>query len=195
MAMIRRIGFRRLLPVLLTLVHVTLLLCALEQRHRSISSYCIDFAYHPVAYQEGSSVRWEPMEPKPLLPAQKIAILLNLPALLLAIPVALMFFHGDDMASLYAAVPFVPLVWYGVGRWLDGLFGYVSRSHAVHRVWSGLFAVLSTGLLILSVLMVTPANHHRRPDTYWVGTALVVWSALFVAISLSCFYRRPSQLT
>ena len=180
--------------MLFTLVHLTLLLCALEQRHRSISSYCIDFAYHPVAYQEDSSVRWEPMEPKPLLPAQKIAILLNLPALFLAIPVALMFFHGDDMASLYAAVPFVPLVWYGVGRWLDGLFGYVSRPHAVPR-WSGLFAVLSTGLLILSVLMVTPANHHRRPDTYWVGTALVVWSALFVTISLSCFYRRPSQLT
>jgi hypothetical protein len=195
MVMIRRIGFRRLLPMLFTLVHVTLLLCASEQRHRSISSYCVDFAYHPVAYQEDSSVRWEPMEPKPLLPAQKIAILLNLPALFLAIPVALMLFHGDDLASLYAAVPFVPLVWYGVGRWLDGLFGYVSRSHAVPRVWSGLFAVLSTGLLILSVLMVTPANHHRRPDTYWVGTALVVWSAFFVATSLSCFYRRPSQLT
>jgi hypothetical protein len=44
------------------------------------------------------------MEPKPLTPAQKLVILLNFPALILGIPFALVFFHGSDMASLYAAM-------------------------------------------------------------------------------------------
>ncbi len=96
------------------------------------------------------------------------------------------------MGLLFAALPFVPLVWYGVGRWLDGLLGYVRHSRVVPKVWGGLFAVLSTGLLTQSVLTVTPANHHRTSDTYWVGTALVVWSGLFLAICLSSYYRRSA---
>jgi len=186
--MLGRIGFRRLLPIFFTLVHVALLFYALRQRNHLLYEI-----HHAAANQEGASVSWGPIEPNPLTPAQKLATLLNLPALVLAIPIALALFQGSDMAELYAAVPFVPLVWYCVGRWLDGLLGYVGRSHAVPRVWSGLFAILSTGVLTISVLTVTSANHHRTTDTYWVGTALVAWSGLFLTICLSSFYRRRSN--
>lgn len=57
-------------------------------------------------------------------PAQKLAIVLNLPALVLAIPITLVLFRGSDMGLLDASVPFAPLVWYGIGRWLDRLLGY-----------------------------------------------------------------------
>jgi hypothetical protein len=187
--MIARIGFRRLLPILLTLVHLALLYFAAGQHRHAFSTVHSEFAYHVAAYQEGE-VAWESIEPKPLTPTQKLATLLNLPALVLAIPITLMLFHGSEMGSLYAAVPFVPLVWYCVGRWLDGLLGYIKHSHVVPRCWGRPLVALSTILLTLSVLAVTPANHHRTCDEYWVGTALIVWSGLFLAMCHSIFYRR-----
>ena len=185
--MIGRIGFRRLLPILLTLVHLALLYFAAGQCRHTLSTVYSESAYHLAAYQE-SAVAWDPIEPRPLTPAQKLAILLNLPALVLAIPITLMLFQGSETGSLYAAVPFVPLIWYCVGRWLDGLLGYIGHSNFVRRRRRPLVA-LSTILLTLSVLTVTPANHHRTPDTYWVGTALILWSGLFLAMCLSSFYR------
>src|SRR5882724_12972563 len=118
-----------------------------------------DSYYRQASYQE-NSVKFE-LEPKPLTRAQKLATLLNLPALVLAIPIATAF-HANDVGLLGAAVPFVPILWYLIGRWLDGILGYVERSHVVPRVWSGLFAVVSTGLLTVSVLTVTPLNHHEQ---------------------------------
>jgi hypothetical protein len=187
--MITRIGFRRLLPILLTLVHLALLYFAAGQRRHTLSTFHSKFAYHLAAYQEGE-VAWEPIEPKPLTAAQKLAILLNFPALFLSIPITLVLFQGSEMGSLCAALPFVPLVWYCVGRWLDGLLGYRGHSHVLSRRWSGRFTTVSIVLLTLSVLTVTPANHHRTADSYWIGTALVLWSGLFLAMSLSSFYRR-----
>jgi len=68
--------------------------------------------YYLAALQEDGP-KWEPpIEPKPLTSASKIALLLNLPSLLLAIPVAAAVFHGTEAVVLYAALPFVPLVWY-----------------------------------------------------------------------------------
>jgi len=192
--MSRSIGFRHALPILFTLLHVGLLLYASGQRHQNLSGTYSKSSYQLVALQEGS-VTWDPIEPKPLTAAYKVAILLNLPALLLAVPFTVWFFRESDIGSLYAALPFVPLVWYCIGRWFDGVLGYIVRSHAVPRAWSGLFAVVSTGLLVMGVLTVTPLNHHRTTDTYWVGTAWVVWSGLFLAMSVLSHYRHPSQLT
>ena len=188
--MIRRIGVRRLLPLLFTLLHAAILLYAWQQRQERFSSLDGDSYYRQASYQE-NSVKFE-LEPKPLTRAKKLATLLNLPALVLAIPIAIAF-HANDVGLLGAAVPFVPILWYLIGRWLDGILGYVERSHVVPRVWSGLFAVVSTGLLTVSVLTVTPLNHHRTTDTYWVGTALALWLGLFLAVCLSSFYRRPSN--
>jgi hypothetical protein len=187
--MIRRIGFRRLLPILFTLMHVALLFYATAQRHRTLSSADGDSAYHPAAYQE-SSIAWEPMEPKPLVIAEKLGIVLNFPAFVLAIPITLLFFHGKDMGLWYASLPFVPLVWYGVGRWFDRLLGYISHSPPVRRTWYELFGTLSMILLCLSIATVTPIYPHRMGDTYWIGFGLILWSGLSLAISISGFIRR-----
>lgn len=190
--MIRRIGFRRLLPVLFTLIHIGLLIYSSAPRHDAQSNFRSHFTYQSAADQE-DSVAWEPMEPRPLKPAQKLAFVANLPALVLAMPIALMFLQSNDIGSLYASLPFVPLVWYSVGRWLDRLMGYISQSHQPRRAWRRLFTVISTILLCLSIASITPVNHHRTHDAYWVGSALILWSGLFLAISISGSFQLRSN--
>ncbi len=189
-----RIGFRRVLPLLLTLVHVALLLYTAQRQQPPVSGSAPN-KYRLVVYQEEPPLKWESIEPKPLTTAQKFSLLLNLPSLFLAIPFAAILLHGTDMGLLYAAMPFVPITWYGIGRWIDGLLGYVRKRWWLPRSLSGFTALLSAGLLVLSACTVTPLNHHRRSDTYWAGAALILWSGLSLAMSLSSFYRRPRQLT
>ena len=117
---------------------------------------------------------------------------LNLPSLLLAIPFAAILHHDTDMGMLYAALPFVPLTWYGIGRWIDGMLGLTTKRCWFPRSLSRFAALFPTGLLVLSVCIVTPINHHREPDTYWAGTALIVWSGLLLAMCLLSYYRRQS---
>jgi hypothetical protein len=189
----RPLGLRHALPLLSTLLQIGLVFYASGSRHQSQSETSNRLGYRVAALQE-NSVQWEPIRPKRLPTAEKLSIVLNLPAILLAIPIAVRFFPENDIGSLYAALPFVPLVWYCIGRWLDGVLGYIVRRHAVPRAVSGLSAVISTCLVVFGVLMLTPLNHHRTADTNWVGTAGVVWSGLFLAMSLSSFYRHASHL-
>lgn len=188
----RQVGFRRILPLLFTLVHVSLLVYTLRQPSYRSSDNGRN-KYRLVVYQE-EPPRWEPIQPT-LTTAQKFSLLLNLPSLFLAIPFAAILQQETDMGMLYVALPFVPVSWYGIGRWIDGMLGFIRKRWWLPRSLSGSIALLTTGLLGLSTCTVTPINHHRRPDTYWAGTALTLWSGLFLAMSLSSFYRRPRQLT
>ena len=190
--MMARIGFRRVLPILFTLIHISLVLYASVHQPHKRSSNRPEDTYHPTAYQENGAIGWEPSEPKPLSRAQKIAIVLNLPAFLAVIPIVATFFPGNDLADLYGSTPFVPPIWVGIGRWLDGMLGYAPRRRPVRRTWDGLFVVLSLGLLGLSIVSITPLNHHRTGDTYWVGSALILWSSLLFAISVSGLIRRKN---
>jgi hypothetical protein len=189
---IARIGFRRLLPVLFTSVHLGLLLYALSLHHHTQSSLSNPLTYRSVAYQE-ETIQWEPAEPKPLTQPQKLAIVFNLPALLIAIPIAATLFQGSDMGLLYGSLPFVPIVWYGVGRWLDGLAGYIPRSRVLHSAVRRCFAVVSLFFLIIGIVSITPLDHHRTNDTLWPMSALILWSALFLAISLSGLRARKTN--
>ena len=161
--MIRRVGFRRVLPLLFTLVHVSLLVYG-HQRQPYRSSGTAPNEYRLVVYQEDTP-KWEPIEPKPLTTAQKVSLLVNLPSLFFAIPFVAILHHETDIGMLYAALPFVPITWYGIGRWIDGMLGFVRKGWWLPRSLSGSIAFLATGLLVLSTCGVTPINHHRRPDT------------------------------
>ena len=174
--MMQRIGFRRLLPFVFTVMHVALLLYGTERQHQTRAFGALQQRYVPAVYQE-NGVRWDVIEPKPLTTAQKLGLLLNLPSLLLAIPLAATLFHGSDMGLLYAALPFVPLVWYAIGRWLDGLLGYSARL-CLPRILRGFLAVPAGLVLCVSLACFTPLYHHRTADTYWMFSALVLWSGL-----------------
>jgi len=190
--MIGRIGFRRLLPALFVLVHVALLGYAAYQH--SLSRTSLGPPSHAAKNQQEESVTFE-LEPKPLTPAQKLAIVLNLPAMVVAIPIATTLFQGSDTGLLYAALPLVPFVWYWIGRWIDRLLGTIRHSPGRASLWINLFTILAAGWLTLSALVMTPLNHHRTSDTYWIGSASVVWSGLFLAMCLSRNSARHDQLT
>ena len=191
--MLRRIGFRRILPVIFSLVHASLLVFSPEQsQHMSSNKFSKASAFR-VSYQD-NSIRWQP-EPQPMRPTQRAAMVLNLPAMILAVPVAIAFFHGNPLGLMYTTLLFVPLSRYGVGRWLDRLLGYVPQPLKLHKSWRTTFSVLSAFVLFMAVLGITPVNHHRRaPDTYVIGFSLALWSGLFLTISASGSVRLAARI-
>jgi len=177
----RRIGFRRVLPVALTLIHIVLIWFA--QIHPSASPHFVS-QYRGVAYQEGDSIPMEAFEPPPLKLVQKIALILELPAMFAATLIGSVFFPRNDAAWLYTSVPLVPLVWYCIGRWLDGLLGYSARV-CLPRILRKLLTVLAIGVLFLGGAGLTLLYHHRTPDTYWIFGGFVLWSGLCLAVMAS----------
>lgn len=184
----RRIGFRRVFPVVFTLIHIVLIWFA--QTHPSASPHIVS-QHRPVAYQEGDSVPMEAFEPPSLKPAQKIALILELPAMFVATLIGTIFFPRNDVAWLYTSVPLVALVWYCIGRWLDGLLGYSARL-CLPRILRKLSTVLAIGVLLVSTSWLTPLYHHRTPDTYWIFSGFVLWSGLCLAVMVTSARRDSS---
>ena len=177
--MIGRIGFRRLLPILFVLTHAALLFFT------SVGQFVTPSDVDSASYPPISDI-----PPAPLTVAQKAALVLNLPALILSIPVVLAFSRSSNVGSLFASLSFVFLVWYGVGRWVDRLVGYVPQPCQLRRKWRWVFAIISATMVCLGIATVTPINHHRPPDAYWFAAALTLWSGLFLRISTSAFIRQ-----
>jgi len=180
--MMHKLSFRRILPFAFTLLHLVTMLYSVSHHRNPASSEALAPGYTSVSYQEDGIVRWEPIEPRPLSPAQKVAIILNLPAILIASPIAAILFHGEDIGLLSTALLFVPLIWYGIGRWLDRMLGYIPPSRHAWKSGRGFVTALCWILLCISIVVMTPLNHHRRPDAYWVGSGFGLWSAIFVVI-------------
>jgi hypothetical protein len=172
-----RIGFRRALPLAFTLVHLVLVWFSLPRQPHAGSMVFRESGYRSASYQEGIRVPMETMEPPPLKPVQKIALILELPAMFVAMLIGAVLFPRNDTAWLYTSILLVPLVWYGVGRWLDGLLGYGDRLR-LPQILRGLLALPAVGVLAVSVAGLTPLYHHRTPDTYWMFSGLVLWSGL-----------------
>jgi len=147
-----RIGFRRALPLAFTLIHVVLFWFLLAYQPHAVNMVSHDAGYRSVAYQEDiGGVPIETFrEPPPLKPVQKIALILELPAMFVAMLIGAVFYPRSETAWLYASVPLVPLVWYAIGRWLDGLFGYSARLR-LPWILRRLLAVPAVGILVVSM--------------------------------------------
>ena len=178
-SLMNRIGFRRGLPLAFTLIHVVLIWFSLAHQPHAASVVFRVSGYDSVAYQEGSvAVPMDQLrEPPPLKAAQKIALILELPAMFVASLIGAVLVPGSETAWLYTSVPFVPLLWYPIGRWLEGIFGYIPRLY-LPRILRGLLAVPALGVLLVSIGGLTPLYHHRTADSYWVFSGLMLWSGL-----------------
>jgi hypothetical protein len=187
----RRIGFRRALPLVFTLIHVSLVWFSSARQPHATSMVFGNSGYRSVAYQEGNSVPVELSEPPPLKPVQKIALILELPAMFVATLIGAVLFPLNETAWLYTSIPFVPLVWYAIGRWLDGLLGYSARLR-LPRILRGLLAVPAGLVLCVSLAGFTPLYHHRTTDTYWIFSGLMLWSGLCLTMMTSSA-RRPGD--
>ncbi len=88
----RRIGFRRVLPLVFTLIHVVLVWSSLAGQPHAASMLFRDSGYRSVAYQEDIGVPVELFEPPPLKPVQKIALILELPAMFVSTLISAVLF-------------------------------------------------------------------------------------------------------
>ncbi len=176
-----RIGFRRALPLAFTFIHAVLIWSVADTSSHAAGMVFRDAGYRSVAYQEDIGVPVKMFEPRPLKPFQKIALILELPAMFVAMLIGAVLFPRNETAWLYMSIPLVPLVWYAIGRWLDGLLGYRARLR-LPRILRGLLAVPAAVALFVSVASLTPLYHHRTADTNWGLSALVLWSGLCLAM-------------
>jgi len=181
-----RIGFRWAFPLAFTLIHVVLVWYSLPHQPHVVRMASCDSGYRPVAYQEGiSGVPMETFgEPPPLTPVQKIAIILELPAMFVAMLIGALLFPRNDAAWLYTSVPLVPLVWYAIGRWFDGLLGYGPRLR-LPPILRGLLTVSAYFVFLVSMAGLTPLYHHRTADSYWLFSGLVLWSGICLTMMTS----------
>lgn len=182
MSQMSRLGFRWLLPLVFTSLHIGLLLFAPQPTSRSATGVNIHF--RTVAFQEDEA-EFHPAEPRPLSLPEKVAVILNLPALLVGIPLAAYAFHGTDLGLVYAATPFVPLLWYSIGRWLDIRMGLLpARPMRVAAAKIVLVFMVITGLLFLLLGAATlfRASHPRNPDAFLMGCALLLWGGFFLVL-------------
>ena len=180
-----RIGFRRALPLAFTLLHVVLVWFSLPLQPRTTRTVFHDSEHRAVAYQEGTGIPVETLgELPPLKPVQKMALIVELPAMFVAMLIGAVSFPRNDAAWLSTSVPLVPLVWYAIGRcstvsWVN------SGRLCLPPILRGLVTVLAVGVLFVSVAGLTPLYHHRTADTHWVFSGLVLWSGLCLAIVTS----------
>ena len=135
-----------------------------------------------VAYQEDTAIEWDPVRPPQLTKAQKLDVLLNLPAYIAALPLALLWEHQSDLSPFYAATAFVPFVWFRVGRWIDRVVGHLASptkpQSRFERVGRTIVAVLAGIWFVSGLFTVTPMNHHRHEDSSWIGATGMLWSGL-----------------
>lgn len=179
----RRIGLRRFLPTVFTLAQVVLVCFTLAHHPHRVSVFH-DSGYHRVLYQEGTDVLELPPETPPLNTFKKVSLILNLPAMFLAIVIESIFSPQNDSVGMYVSIVFVPFIWYAVGRWLDGLLGYIDRFRMSRILW-WVLALPATFVLCVSLAGLTPLYRHRTPDSYWIFTGLAIWSGIGIAITFS----------
>ena len=95
-----RIGFRRALPLAFTLIHIVLVWFSLAHQPHAANMAFRDTGYRSVAYQEG--IGRVPIETfgQPLLlkPVQKIALILELPAMFVAMLIGTALYPRSETA-------------------------------------------------------------------------------------------------
>jgi hypothetical protein len=104
---------------------------------------------------------WD-IPPKPFSIALKASIVLNLPALLMSIPIRMLFSARSDRSTFLASLPFVPLVWYGIGLWLDRLIGNVALPRNPDPTRRRIAAKTAAIFLFFGIVTISPLNHHRE---------------------------------
>jgi hypothetical protein len=179
--MLRRIGFRRLLPLL----NLALYVASICIGNAGDSGKTHISASRPPAAEAGT------------IPARvKIAVSLNVPAVLAASLLNVIVFHFQTSGVFLLAVPFVPLLWYPVGKWFDRRLGWVHRYKSKRTFIRDALVVASSVLAILSVVIfiqVIKRGHPGPPDPFWIAFGVCAWFAFLLVVVAGIFYAHFLQ--
>jgi predicted Co/Zn/Cd cation transporter (cation efflux family) len=168
-----RLGFRQILPVFLLTLYVILVVSGERQRE-------------PLTPEDREFLANSDMLRAPPVVIQ-IALAVNLPAIALALPVALAVHylggrrvkHGEG--ATYSVVGcFVPILWYLVGRWVDRRTG---RIPSVMRKPSKVTKACLVLLVILTLLAAAAsAGSHLAGGDRVMRLSVFLWSPFGAAV-------------
>ncbi len=186
--MLRRYGFRRILPVLHLFLYVMLVvLGALTYQHGQQQQQA---EVIPTALQESSppfkpTIVIEPFE-------WRFAILLDFPAIAAgALLLTITSRHVSELYLLLLSTPFVPITWTLLGRWLDYQLRILPRPprNMTRLVFSSLG--IAVACLMLAMVIVSASKSHSTSEASAWGTLyLVSWAAIILTTSLTSALRR-----
>ena len=180
-SMLRRIGFRRLLPVLNLVLYA--------------ASMCIGNASES-GQTRMSAAHAHGGEADTIPTRVKIAVALNVPAVIAAFLLNAIAFHFQTNRVFLLAVLFIPLLWYPVGKWFDRRVGWVRRGKPKRTFIRDALLVVSGVLAILSVVVliqVIKRGYPGPPDTFWIGFGVCAWFAFLLIVVAGMFHTRFLQ--
>jgi hypothetical protein len=181
--MIRRLGFRRVLPISLLSLYIALVvLGAISYQHGTQRQAQL----RPVAFQE--SIPFHPtIEPV----EWRFATLLNLPGITFStLLLAILAKHSSELYILLFSTPFVPFSWLLIGRWLDYQLRYLPRPpRTLFRILLCSFGI-AVAILLLIMLTVSIPKSTASEGQAWGTLYLVTWSAILLTTSITSLARR-----
>ncbi len=195
--MLRRIGFRYLLPPLQLFLYCALCFCGYRdwQGQKPCTNW-ISSGRNFLAQNEEDF----PLPPPCRRPnAWLVAGSLNAPAQLAGtIPAAILataLHREGDLWSFAISAPLVVLLWHWVGLWIDRRMGYVGLQKCRFRV-PHLFVMVGFGYCVVTVFMSiimllhAPFSRGNRVQEFLVTICVACWSVfLLVVTSLNLRWR------
>jgi hypothetical protein len=111
-------------------------------------------------------------------PIFKTEMVLNLPAVFIAVPIGVLRMGGSRDASVIGlATLLAPLLWFWIGKWVDRQLG--TEKHKPDRrrtrVVRTILRVLAYCYLFLCALSFTPLNPTPSPESGFFSATLALW--------------------
>jgi hypothetical protein len=185
--MLRRYGFRRILPIVQLGLFIVLVSIGAWQMSRWPSHSNL----RPVVFQENENLpEWHP-EPNRVPSVWLIAIAINVPATMLGALCAELFHIGSNFSALLCSMPFVLILWHLVGRWLDRQLGLLPfRSPGIATRAMCWFGILASAVLLAVGLMAVRSHTGITIEVLSLAVGWIAWSSFLLAISLLTLRRR-----
>jgi hypothetical protein len=189
--MIRRLGFRRILPLAQLAIFIILVGIGAWQVGESHSGARVQ----PVAWQEGQNLPDLHPQPQYRMPAAwLIAIAINVPATMLGALCAEILRIGSNIGGLVCSMPFVLLLWQLVGRWLDRQLRFLPfrPPNTATRIACWIGIVFSAALLAIGILAIR-SHSALTPEVLSLAAGWLVWSLLLFVMSVLTLRRAAAS--
>ena len=167
--------FSTILPVLQTVLYTVLMLCSVEPAHPGIT---FD--------------RTEPF-------CSRLAISLNAPAATGAVLMGIATGRSDSQFSIWCTGVLVPLLWYGVGLWVDRKLGLTPQGPlpgpSTWKRWvSGVLLFVLVGAIggVWRHIMLSQSDL-LRTNLLELSFGLILWP-MFLAMTLATVFLRKARV-
>lgn len=184
--MLRRLGFRRILPIAHIVLFIALVSIGAIQAGHSFGPHV-----RQTAYQQGELPEGHPQAAFVMPLAWTIAIAINVPAAMLGALCAEIFHLGSNLGALLCSMPFVLLLWYLVGHWLDHQLNFLPRRAPGNAIriacWVG---ILLSAVLLAIGLMAFRSHVSLKADVVALALGWLLWSILLLVMCVLTLQRR-----